>query len=299
MSDYIVRATALEGKLRAFACITTDLVRELAERQGSLAVASAALGRTATMGAMMGIMLKGEETITLKVQGDGPLGQVVVTADSKANVRGYVSNPLVELPTKDGIVFGDVEKLDVGAAVGNGFLYVIRDLGMKEPYIGSVELATGEIGDDFLYYFAQSEQTPSALGLGVLINKDQTVNCAGGFLLQLLPGVKDEDIDYIESQIRQFPHITSLLTQGMTPEQILERLLPPGSLTIHERQAVNFQCDCSRDRFERGLLSLGETELQSIIEEDKGAELVCHFCNEKYQFDVEQLSDLAEQARRR
>lgn len=297
MSDYLVRATALDGKLRAFACITTELVSELAERQGTLAVASAALGRTATMGAMMGVMLKGAETITLKVQGDGPLGQIVVTADAEANVRGYVSNPLVELPPKDGIVFGDVEKLDVGAAVGNGFLYVIKDLGMREPYVGSVELATGEIGDDFLFYFAQSEQTPSALGLGVLLNKDQTVHAAGGFLLQLLPGVSNEDIDYIEEQIRSFPHITSLLIQGFTPEQILQKVIP-GPINFHETQPIQFQCDCSRERFERGLLSLGETELLSIIEEDKGAELVCHFCNDKYQFDVAQLTELAEQARR-
>jgi len=296
MSDYIVRATALEGKLRAFACITTNLVSELAERQGTLAVASAALGRLATMGAMMGVTLKGNDTLTLKVQGDGPLGQVVVTADAEANVRGYVQNPLVELPPKDGIVFGDVEKLDVGAAVGNGFLYVIKDLGLREPYIGSVELATGEIGDDFLYYFAQSEQVPSALGLGVLLNKDQTVNCAGGFLIQLLPGVSDEDIDYIEGQIRQFPHITSLLTQGFTPEQILERVVP-GDLKIYEKKDIKFHCDCTRERFERGLLSLGEKELRDIIEEDKAAELVCHFCNEKYQFDEEQLSELADQAR--
>lgn len=297
MSDYIVRATALEGKLRAFACITTELVSELAERQGTLAVASAALGRLATMGAMMGVTLKGNDTLTLKVQGDGPLGQIVVTADAEAHVRGYIQNPLVELPPKDGIVFGDVEKLDVGTAVGNGFLYVIKDLGLKEPYVGSVELATGEIGDDFLYYFAQSEQVPSALGLGVLMNKDQTVNCAGGFLIQLLPGVTDEDIDYIESQIRQFPHITSLLTQGVTPEQILERVVP-GGLNIYEKKEIQFQCDCSRERFERGLLSLGETEIRSIIEEDKGAELVCHFCNDKYQFDEKQLSELADQARR-
>jgi len=296
MKDYMVRATGLDGKIRAFACITTEVVRELSDRQGCLALASAALGRTATVGLMMGAMLKGEETVTLQVKGDGPLGAVVVTADSAGHVRGYVQNPGVELPPKDGVVFGDVEKLDVGAGVGtDGFLYVIKDLGMKEPYVGSVPLATGEIGDDFLYYFAQSEQTPTALGLGVLLEKDQTVKQAGGFIVQLLPGVSDEDIDYIEDKIRQFPHITSLLEQGTTPEGILERLIP-GEVKFHETMEVGFECDCSRERFERGLLSLGEAELRAIKDEDKQAELVCHFCSEKYLFEAEHLQELIERA---
>ncbi|MFD2170661.1 Hsp33 family molecular chaperone HslO [Tumebacillus lipolyticus] len=297
MSDYLVRATALDGKLRAFACITTEIVRELSDRNKALALASAALGRTATMAAMMGVMLKGKETVTLQIRGDGPLGRIVATADSEGHVRGYVDNPLVELAPKDGIVFGDVEKLDVGAAVGDGFLYVIKDLGMKEPYIGSVPLATGEIGDDFLYYFAQSEQTPSALGLGVLVGKDQAVTAAGGFLLQLLPGVSDEDIDYIENQIRQFPHITSLLVQGYTPEEILKRLIP-GDINFNEKVEIGFRCDCSHERFARGLLSLGAAELTKIMEEDKRAELVCHFCNEVYQFEEADLLELIAEAKR-
>jgi molecular chaperone Hsp33 len=298
MSDYLVRATALDGKLRAFACITTKTVREITDRHGTLALASAALGRTLTMGAMMGVTLKGEETITLRIDGDGPLGSIVVTADSSGHVRGYVQNPHVELPPKDGIVFGDVEKLDVGAAVGKGFLYVIKDLGMKEPFVGSVPLYSGEIGDDFLYYFAQSEQIPSAIGLGVLLEKDQTVKAAGGFMIQLLPGVSDEDIDYMEAQIRQFPHISSLLVQGLTPEDILRRLIP-GNVDIKERVEIGHRCDCSRERFERGLISLGPEELQSIIQEDKQAELVCHFCNERYHFDEAQLKVLYEQALQR
>ncbi|HEU4964025.1 MAG TPA: Hsp33 family molecular chaperone HslO [Bacilli bacterium] len=288
MNDYLVRGTALNGKLRAFACITTELVRELSERHGCLALASAALGRLATMGAMMGVTLKGNEKVTLRVDGNGPLGRVIVTADAQAHVRGYVENPLVELPPKDGIVFGDVEKLDVGEGVGQGYLYVIKDLGMKEPYIGSTPLATGEIGDDFLYYFAQSEQVPTALGLGVLVNKDQTVRQAGGFMIQLLPGVEEEDIAYIEDQIRQFPHITSLLEQGKTPEEILNGLIP-GQVKFHEKVPVGFECDCSRDRFERGLMTIGAKEISDIIEEDKQAELVCHFCNEKYHFTEEDL----------
>jgi molecular chaperone Hsp33 len=297
MGDYLVRATGLDGKLRAFACITTDLVREISDRNGALALASAALGRTATMAAIMGVMLKGDETITLQIRGDGPLGRIVATADSAGHVRGYVENPHVELPPKDGLVFGDVEKLDVGAAVGNGFLYVIRDLGLKEPYVGSVPLVTGEIGDDFLYYFAQSEQTPSALGLGVLVGKDQSVTAAGGFLIQLLPGVAEEDIDYIENQIRQTPHITSLLVQGQTPEQILQRLIP-GEVKFNEKIELSFRCDCSRERFARGLVAVGEAELRKIAEEDKQAELVCHFCNEKYHFSEEELLELLREAKR-
>ncbi|ASS76976.1 redox-regulated molecular chaperone Hsp33 [Tumebacillus algifaecis] len=297
MNDYLVRATALDGKLRAFACITTELVRELSDRNNALALASAALGRTATMAAIMGVMLKGKETVTLQIRGDGPLGRIVATADSEGHVRGYVENPQVELPPNDGIVFGDVEKLDVGSAVGEGFLFVIKDLGLKEPYIGSVPLATGEIGDDFLYYFAQSEQTPSALGLGVLVGKDQTVTQAGGFLLQLLPGVSDEDIDYIEDQIKQFPHVTTLLEKGHTPEQILQRLIP-GEVNFNDKVEIRFQCDCSRDRFARGLISLGEAELVKIVEEDKQAELSCHFCGEVYHFNEAELLGLVTDAKR-
>jgi molecular chaperone Hsp33 len=295
MKDYIVRATALDGKLRAFACITTNLVRELSDRHGCLALASAALGRTATMGAMMGVTLKGKDTLTLQIKGGGPLGKIVVVADADGHVRGYVENPGVELPVRDGIVFGDVEKLDVGAGVGtDGFLYVMKDLGMREPYVGSVPLASGEIGDDFLYYFAQSEQTPTAIGLGVLVDKDQSVKCSGGFMIQLLPGVSDEDVIYIEEQIKKFPHITSLLEQGKTPEEILQRLIP-GDLKLNETTEVNFECNCSRERYERGLISLGESEIRAIIEEDKEAELVCHFCNEKYHYNEEQLHDVLKQ----
>lgn len=295
MSDYIVRATALDGKLRAFACTTTELVRELSDRHECLALASAALGRTATMGSMMGVMLKGEETVTIQVRGDGPLGKIIVTADADAHVRGYIENPHVVLPPKAGGAYDDVEKLDVGAGVGEGFLYVTKDLGMREPYTGSVPLHNGEIAEDFVYYYAQSEQTPSALALGVLVDKDQRVKAAGGFLIQLLPGVADEDITYLEEQLSKFPHITSLLVQGMSPEDILKRLLP-GEINFLQQIPVHFECDCSRDRFERGLLSLGAAEIRSIIEEDHHAELVCHFCNEKYLFTEEQLQQLLTQA---
>lgn len=298
MNDYIVRATALDGKLRAFACITTELVRELSDRHGCLALASAALGRTATMGAMMGVTLKGEETVSLQVRGDGPLGKIIVNADADANVAGYIENPRVELPPREGGAYGDVEKLNVGAGVGDGFLLVSKDLGMKEPYTGSVPLHNGEIAEDFVHYYAQSEQTPTALALGVLVDKDQSVKAAGGFLIQLLPGVTDEDIDYLEQQLSQFPHITSLLVQGLTPEDILKRLLP-GEINFLQTYPVHFTCDCSRDRFERGLLSLGASEIRSILEEEKQAELVCHFCNEKYHFEEEHLQELLKLAERK
>lgn len=291
MKDYLVRGTALNGKIRAFACITTEMVKELSDRHGCLALASAALGRLATMGAIMGVTLKGNDKITLRVEGDGPLGKLVVTTDAEARVRGYVQNPLAELPPKDGIVFGDVEKLDVGQGVGQGHLYVIKDLGMREPYIGSIPLATGEIGDDFLYYFAQSEQIPTALGLGVLIDKDQTVKQAGGFMIQLLPGVTEEEIAQIEEQIRQFPHVTSLLEKGYTAEDILKKVIP-GDIRFLETVPVQFECDCSRERFERGLMTIGAQEISDIIEEQKEAELVCHFCNEKYHFNEDQLRDV-------
>lgn len=294
LNDYIVRATALDGKLRAFACSTTELVRELSDRHGCLALASAALGRTATMGAMMGITLKGKETVSLQVRGDGPLGKIIVTADADANVRGYIENPRVELPSREGGAYGDVEKLNVGAGVGEGFLLVVKDLGMKEPYTGSVPLHNGEIAEDFVYYFAQSEQTPSALALGVLVDKDQSVKAAGG-LIQLLPGVTDEDIEFLEQQLSKFPHITSLLVQGLTPEDVLKQLIP-GEINFLQRYPVQFTCDCSRDRFERGLLSLGAGEIRSILEEEQQAELVCHFCNEKYHFEAEHLQELLEQA---
>ncbi|MFC4767573.1 Hsp33 family molecular chaperone HslO [Effusibacillus consociatus] len=289
MSDYIVRATALEGKLRAFGTITTGLVEELRNRHNATPVATAAMGRAATVGAIMGIMLKGKDRLTIQVKGNGPIGQIVVDANAEGEVRAYCTNPQVDLP------LNSIGKLDVAGAVGrDGFLYVIKDLGLKEPYRGSVEIISGELGEDFAYYFTQSEQTPSVVGVGVLVDRDYTVKVAGGFILQLLPGVTDEEISYIEEKLSQIPGVTSLLSEGTTPETILERLIP-GEVKFHEKVPVRFRCSCNRERLEGVLVSLGAEELRSMIEEDQGAELVCSFCKDKYFFSSEQLETLIDQ----
>ncbi|WP_018131742.1 Hsp33 family molecular chaperone HslO [Effusibacillus pohliae] len=286
MSDYIVRATALEGKLRAFGAITTRLVEEIRRRQQATPVATAAIGRAATAGAMMGVMLKGDDRLTIQVKGNGPIGQILVDANAKGEVRAYATNPQVDLP------LNAAGKLDVAGAVGtDGFLYVIKDLGLKEPYRGSVQIVSGELGEDFAYYFAQSEQTPSVVGVGVLVDRDYTVKTAGGFIVQLLPGVAEEDIAYIEQQLSGLPSVTSLLSEGTTPEQILTRLIP-GNVKFHETIPVLFRCTCNRERLIGVLVSLGVNELRRLLEEDQGAELVCSFCKEKYAFSGEELETL-------
>lgn len=286
MSDYIVRATALEGKIRAFGAITTGLVEELRQRHGTSAVVTAAIGRAATVSAIMGIMLKGDDRLTVQIKGGGPVGQIIVDANAKGEVRAYVTNPIVDLP------LNPIGKLDVAGAVGtNGFLNVIKDLGLKEPYRGSVEIVSGELGEDFTYYFTQSEQTPSAVGVGVLVDRDHSVIVAGGFLVQLLPGVSEQDITYIEQKLAAIPNVTSLLSQGTKPEEILQTIIP-GDVSFHERVPVAFQCTCSKERLEGVLISLGAAELQSLLQEQHGAELVCSFCNEKYNFTEQELESL-------
>lgn len=286
MSDYIIRATALEGKIRAFGTITTELVQELRSRHNASPVAAAAMGRAATVGAIMGIMLKGDDRLTIQIKGNGPIGQIVVDANAKGEVRAYCTNPQIDLP------LNSIGKLDVAGAVGReGFLYVIKDLGLKEPYRGSVEIVSGELGEDFAYYFTQSEQTPTVVGVGVLVDRDYSVKVAGGFLLQLLPGVSNEDISYIENKLAEIPGVTSLLAEGTTPEEILNKIIP-GDVKFHEKIPVGFQCGCNRERLESVLVSLGAEELQNIVREDEGAELVCSFCQDKYQFSSEDLETL-------
>ncbi len=286
MNDYIVRATALDGKIRAFGAVTTNLVNELQHRHQASPVVTAAMGRAATVGAVMGIMLKGNDRLTIQIKGGGPIGQVVVDANAKGEVRAYASNPQVDLPLNAG------GKLDVAGAVGtDGFLNVIKDLGLKEPYRGSVELVSGELGEDFAYYFGQSEQTPSVVGVGVLVDRDYSVKTAGGFIVQVMPGVSDEDLTYIETELAKIPNVTSLLSEGTTPEDIIQQLIP-GEVRFLERTEIAFTCTCSRDRLESVLISLGEAELRSLAEENQGAELVCSFCKEKYQFTVEDLESL-------
>ncbi|MUT67670.1 Hsp33 family molecular chaperone HslO [Paenibacillus sp. NEAU-GSW1] len=290
-NDVLVRGTAWGGKIRVFAVRTTQLVSELQRRHGTLPTATAALGRTATAGAIMGAMLKGEEKLTVQVKGNGPIGQIVVDANAHGQVRGYVDNPDVLLPSN---AHG---KIDVAGGVGtDGYLHITKDLGLKEPYRGSVPLISGELAEDFTYYFALSEQTPSAVGLGVLVDTDGSVIHAGGFIVQLLPGLTDAEITRLEQAIGAMPHVTACLEQGETPEEILHRLVGD-DLHIHDTMDIVFQCACSSDRVAQTLVSLGESELQQIIEEDGEAEIVCHFCNEAYTFDREQLEQLLEQAR--
>ncbi|WP_042171328.1 Hsp33 family molecular chaperone HslO [Paenibacillus gorillae] len=291
LKDVLVRGTAWGGKIRVFAVRTTQLVSELQRRHRTLPTATAALGRGATAGAIMGSMLKGEEKLTVQVKGDGPIGQIVIDANAHGEVRGYVDNPDVLLPSNEH------GKIDVAGGVGReGFLHIIKDLGLKEPYRGSVPLISGELAEDFTYYFALSEQTPSAVGLGVLVEADGTVLHAGGFIVQLMPGLTDAEITRLEQAVGTMPHVTALLDQGETPEEIL-RWLVGDDLQIHDTMDIVFQCKCSKDRVAQTLVSLGEAELQQLIDDDGEAEIVCHFCNEAYTFDREQLEKLLEQAR--
>ena len=292
MSDYIVRATAGNGSIRAFAATTRDLVQHAREVHHTSPVASAALGRMLTAAAMMGSMLKGDKDIlTLQVRGEGPLQGIVVTSDSKAQVKGYVFNPSVEIPD---LIPG---KLNVSGAIGAGHLSVIKDIGMREPYAGKIELVTGEIAEDLTYYFAQSDQTPSAIGLGVLVETDTSIRRAGGFIIQLLPDATDEMIDKLEKKLATIPYVSDLLDMGQTPEGILEMILGDFDLKIMDTIPTAFYCNCTRERVEKALISIGKEELEKIIREDKKANLHCHFCSKEYDFNEEQLVALLEEAK--
>ncbi|MCD9026308.1 Hsp33 family molecular chaperone HslO [Cohnella silvisoli] len=286
MKDELVRGTAWNGGIRVFAARTTELVSELQRRHGTFPTATAALGRAATAAAMMGVMLKGNEKLTVQVKGDGPLGQIVIDANAAGEVRGYVDHPQVHLASNN------QGKLDVAGAVGrNGYLHVIKDLGLKETYTGSVPIISGELGEDFTLYFAESEQSPSAVGLGVLVDTDGTVLHAGGFIVQVMPGLSEEQLVRLERAIAGMPHVTALLDQGETPESLLHFLVGE-DLTIYQTIEPVFKCKCTRERFEKALITLGQKEIRSLIEEDGKAELHCHFCNEKYLFDADDLEAL-------
>lgn len=288
--DRLIRGTAMNGRVRAFAVRTTELVDELQRRHDTYPTATAALGRTATAAAIMGAMLKGQEKLAVMVKGNGPLGQILAESNALGEVRGYVQNPHVHLPSNA------QGKLDVAGAVGTeGFIDVSKDLGLKEPYRGSVPIISGELGEDFTYYFAISEQTPAAVGLGVLVETDNSVRVAGGFIIQLLPGLSDEEITEIERAVGAMPSVTSLLDQGLEPEEML-RLLLPDAVILDELE-IRFQCQCSRERIEQTLISLGKHELQQLIEEDQQAEVVCHYCNEKYVFNKDELQVILDQAK--
>lgn len=292
MADYIVRATAGDHQIRAFAATTRDMVEFARKSHNTSPVATAALGRLLTAGGMMGIMMKGEEDLlTIKIQGSGPIEGLTVTADSKGNVKGYAYNPGVMLPPNE---FG---KLDVGGAVGEGVLSVIQDIGLKEPYVGQTILVGGEIAEDLTYYYANSEQTPSSVALGVLMSKDNTVKQAGGFIIQLLPGASEEMIELLEKRLGEIHSVTSLLEEGKTPEMILTYILGGLGLEIMEQTPVQFTCNCDKARVEKALISIGRKELEEMIEDGKSIEVNCHFCNKHYEFTVEDLSDLYEKAK--
>lgn len=284
MGDYIVRATAAEDAIRAFAITSRDLVEQARQNHNTSPVVTAALGRMLSAGAMMGAMMKGEDDLlTLQIQGSGPMKGITVTADAKGNVKGFPNVADVMLPpNKDG-------KLDVGGAIDLGIMRVIKDMGLKEPYVGTVPLQTGEIAEDLTYYFATSEQIPSSVGLGVLMNKDNTVAQAGGFIIQLMPFTSDEVIEQLEQNIAAIPSVTMMLADGKTPEEILQTVLDGFEVTVHETMPTQFFCDCSSQRVERSLCSLGDEDVADIIADGKPIEIKCQFCNKAYHYTVEQL----------
>ena len=287
MSDYIIRAVAANRQIRAFAAVTTDTVETARKDHNTSPVATAALGRLLTGGAMMGAMMKGEKDIlTLQVKGDGPIQGITVTADSQGNVKGYVGNPDVILPANS------KGKLDVSGAVGAGYISVIKDMGLKEPYVGQVTLQTGEIAEDLTYYFATSEQVPSAVGLGVLMNKNNTVRQAGGFIVQLMPFAEESVIAKLEENISKISSVTSLLEEGHTPESLLNVVLDGFDIEINDTLPTRFYFNCIKSRVEKALISIGRKELNEMIQEGKDVELNCHFCNTNYVFHVEELKEI-------
>ena len=287
MNDYIIRATAANDQIRAFAAVTTEMVETAREHHNTSPVATAALGRLLTAGAMMGSMMKGEkDVLTLQIKAGGPLQGITVTVDSQGNIKGYVGNPDVCIPANS------KGKLDVAGAVGPGFLTVIKDMGLKEPYSGQVMLQTCEIAEDLTYYFATSEQVPSAVGLGVLMNKNNTVRQAGGFIVQLMPFAEEEVISRLEQNVQKINSVTNLLEEGHTPESLLEKVLEGFDVQINEKMDTRFRCNCSKERVAKALISIGRKELNEMIQEGKPIEMNCHFCNTNYNFTVEELKEI-------
>ena len=291
MKDYMVKATAANGYIRAFAATTRDLVEEAKDDHNTSPVATAALGRMLTAAAMMGSMMKGEkDLLTLKIEGDAPLGGVIATANNHGEVKGYPFNPTVLIPANA------KGKLDVAEAIGVGLMSVIMDTGMKEPYVGQVALLSGEIAEDLTYYYATSEQTPSSVGLGVLLNKDNTIKASGGFIIQLMPGCPDEVIDKLEEKINGLSPVTTMLSEGMSPNDILKHILGDMELEFTESLDLSFKCNCDKDRIEKALISVGEKELKEMIDDGKPIEVKCHFCNKAYEFKVNELEDMLRKA---
>lgn len=292
MSDYIVRATAGNNQIRAFAATTKELVEYAKNVHNTSPIATAALGRLLTAGSMMGSMMKGEkDLLTLQIKCSGPIGGLTVTADSNANVKGYVFNPEVMLPPNP------QGKLDVGKALDLGVLSVIKDMGLKEPYTGQTHLVSGEIAEDLTYYYATSEQVPSSVALGVLMNKDNTVKQAGGFIIQLMPFAEEAIVDKLEKKIGEITSITSLLDENKTPEMILEYILGEFGLDILDTIQTKFYCNCTKERVEKAIVSIGKKEIGEMIAEDKPIEVNCHFCNTHYNFEVNELKEIIKRSK--
>lgn len=294
MADRLVRGNSIDGAIRVFAAVTTDLVNEAQRIHGTYPVATAALGRLLTGAAIMGAAsLKNEtDSMTLQIKGEGAVKDLVAVTDSESRVRGYISNPYIDLPlNKQG-------KLDVGGAIGGGYLSVIRDLGLKEPYIGQIPLVSGEIAEDLTYYFAKSEQIPTSIALGVLVDTDNTAIAAGGFMIQLMPEATEEIAEKLEEILKSVPPITAMIKDGMSAEDILFRVTDGFSMICENKAVVpKYECKCTRERMERALISIGKDELQSLIDEQGEAEMTCRFCDNKYLFTGEELEELLRQAK--
>lgn len=292
MKDYIARGASTDDSIRFFSCITTGMVEKAREIHNCSPVSIAALGRMLTAGSMMGIMLKSDKDImTIQINGKGPAGSIVVISDNTGNTRGYISNTNVELMQKE------QGKLDVGRAVGvDGVLTVIKDMGMKEPYCGQIPIVSGEIGDDISSYFATSEQTPTAVGLGVLVEVDGHVAASGGFIIQLMPEADEQIIAKLEERLGNIKPVTDMISSGLDSEEMIKDILGDIEFKVLEKKYVDYRCNCTKERMERALISLGKKELEELIQEQGNAELVCHFCNNKYNFDKGELTSLLEKA---
>ncbi len=287
MSDYLLKSLGYNGEVRVYVVDATETVAEAQRRHETWSAASAALGRTMIGGILLGATLKGKEKMTVKVEGNGPAGHIIVDSNGKGEVKGYIANPRISLP------LNEVGKLDVRGAVGTqGTLTVTKDLGMKEAFSGQVPLVSGELGEDFTYYMATSEQTPSAIGLSVLVDTDDSIKAAGGFMIQVMPDATDETITALENRLASIPMISQLMEKGENPESILDLLMGEGNVKILEKMPVSFKCECSKERFSTAIIALGEKEIESMIEEDQGAEASCHFCGNQYHFDVADLESL-------
>ena len=287
MQDYIAKAMALSGQIRIYAAVTTNTVSQARDLHEMNPTPSVALGRVLTGAALMSQTLKGENhSITIQIKGDGPIGGIVVVTDASAGVRGYVYNPNFDVP------LNEIGKFDIKAAVGSGYLNVIKDIGLKEPYTGCVDLVSGEIAEDLTYYYAYSEQTPTVMNLGVLVGAEGRIEAAGGFFIQLLPDCSEEAIEIVEKGIENLPPITVLIHEGKTPEDIIKMIIPDDSVEIFDNCPVNYKCNCSRERMEKNLMSLGKKDLLEIAEDEKGAELQCHFCNKRYHFTRNEILNL-------